>query len=98
MKASLKSLARDMKPGKAAPPPKAVAPEPPYPTAQTRVATRQISAHFNAADVQAFRILAAELDMDVQELLAQAINMIFERHGRPNRLAVTSGRRRKRDA
>lgn len=96
MKASLKSLARDMKP-EPAPKPQA-APEPSYATAQTRVATRQISAHYNAADVQAFRILAAELDMDVQELLAEGINMIFERHGRPNRIAVTSGRRKKRGA
>ena len=97
MKATLKSLAKGMKPEPAPQPPRS-APEPSYPTAQTRVATRQISAHYNAADVQAFRILAAELDMDVQELLAEAINMIFERHGRPNRLTVTSGRRKKRGA
>ena len=37
-----------------------------------------------------------ELDMDVQERLAKALNMTFERHGRPNRIAVASGRRKKR--
>lgn len=66
--------------------------------AQTRIATRQISGHYAADDVQAFRILAAEQDKDVQELLAEALNMVFERYGRPNRIAATSGRRKKRDA
>jgi hypothetical protein len=31
----------------------------------------------------------------VQELLAESINMIFERHGVPNRIVVTSGRRKR---
>jgi hypothetical protein len=94
MKTSLKALAREIKP---APPPK---PEPPpergYATAQTRTDTRQISGHYPTEDVHAFRILAAEMDMDVQELLAEALNMVFERHGRPNRIPITSGRRKKR--
>jgi hypothetical protein len=95
MRASLKAIAKGMK--AEAPPPSA--PDEPaksYPVAQTRTATRQISGHYPAADVHAFRILAAELDMDVQELLAEALNMTFERHGRPNRITVTSGRRKKR--
>jgi len=92
---SLKSLAPKAK--TAPPPPVPLDPEPKgYPTAATRADTRQISGHYPADDVQAFRILAAELDMDVQELLAQAVNMVFERHGRPNRFPVTSGRRKKR--
>ena len=41
------------------------------------------------------RILAAELDRDVQELMAEAINMVFERHGKPNRIEITSGRRKR---
>ncbi|WP_371418409.1 ribbon-helix-helix domain-containing protein [Methylocapsa sp. S129] len=65
---------------------------------QTRATTRQISGHYAAAEVHAFRILAAELDMDVQELLAEALNVTFTRHGHPNRIAITSGRRKKRDA
>ena len=71
-------------PADAMPPPPA--PEKSYAVAQTRTATRQVSGHYPAADVHAFRVLAAELDMDVQELLAEALNMVFERHGRPNRL------------
>ena len=93
MKASLKTLARNMKP-EAAPAP-APAPEASYATAQTRSGTRQISGHYPADDVQAFRILAAEQDKDVQELLAEALNMVFERYGRGNKIAVTSGRRTK---
>jgi hypothetical protein len=39
--------------------------------------------------------LAAELDRGVQELMAEAINMVFERHGRPNRIEIISGRRKR---
>ncbi len=91
---SLKSLAATMKPT-----PVTAAPEPPrvvsYRRAETRAATRQLSGHFPAEDVQAFRVLAAEQDRDVQELLAEAINMIFERYGKPNRIEITSGRRKR---
>jgi hypothetical protein len=71
---------------------------PAYRVAQTRAHTRQISAHYAADTVQAFRVLAAELDMDVQELLAEAINMTFERHGKPDRIDIVSGRRKRRAA
>ncbi len=72
-----------------------VAVEKAYRVAQTRAATRQLSGHFPAEAVQAFRVLAATLDMDVQELLGEAINMTFERHGVPNRIEITSGRRKR---
>ena len=77
--------------------PAAVAPTAPksYRTAQTRAAARQLSGHFRADAVQAFRVLAATLDMGVQELLGEAINMTFERHGVPNRIEITSGRRKR---
>lgn len=93
MKASLKSLRPVQQ--EAAPEPPKPAPEKTYATAQTRANTRQISGHYAAEDVHAFRVLAAENDMDVQELIAEAINMVFERYGRPNRVAVTSGRRKR---
>jgi hypothetical protein len=96
MKSSLKNLAREIAPERPAPK-SAPAPEdaPGYATAQTRNGTRQISGHYPADEVQAFRVLAAEQDKDVQELLAEAMNMIFERYGRGNRVPVTSGRRTK---
>jgi hypothetical protein len=79
---------------KQVPPPPPVA-EKSYRVAQTRAATRQLSGHFPAEAVQAFRVLAATLDVDVQELLGEAINMTFERHGVPNRIEITSGRRKR---
>lgn len=66
----------------------------PYVKPETRKQTRQISAHFPGEDVHAFRILAASQDMDVQELLGEAINMVFERYGCPNRVPIISGRRK----
>lgn len=96
MKSSLKNLAREItpeRPAKASTPAEEAAPS--YPTAQTREGTRQLSGHYPADDVQAFRILAAEQDKDVQELLAEAMNMAFERYGKSNRVPVTSGRRTK---
>ena len=81
---------------KAAPTPQPEAnPEKPYAIAETRRATRQISGHYPADDVLAFRTLAASTDKDVQELLAEAINMVFERYGLPNRFPIKSGRRTK---
>lgn len=101
MKASLKTLAKDMQAEKVTPMLGRAAAqqdqqEPSYRVAQTRTDTRQISAHYPAEVVQAFRVLAASLDMDVQELLAECINMGFERHGRPERIEIISGRRKRR--
>ncbi len=96
MKTSLKTIAGTMKAGPVAvPAPAKPAAEKSYRVAETRATTRQLSGHFPAEDVQAFRVLAATLDVDVQELLAESINMIFERHGVPNRIVVTSGRRKR---
>lgn len=33
--------------------------------------------------------------MDARELLAEGIDMVFERFGRPNRIDMTSGRRKR---
>ena len=38
---------------------------------------------------------AADQDTDVQELSASGINMVFEWFGRPERLEITSGRRKR---
>ncbi len=84
-----------MKPASPAPQPAAAPAEKPYRVAETRASTRQLSGHFPAADVQAFRRLAVDCDKDVQELLAEFINMGFERHGLPNRITLTSGRRKR---
>jgi hypothetical protein len=79
--------------------PDVAAPEPQdahsYRTAATRSDTRQLSGHFPAEQVKAFRVLASVQDMDVQELLAEGINMVFERYGVPDRVEIVSGRRKR---
>lgn len=69
--------------------------ERPYRTAQTRSDTRQISGHFKPEVQQALKLIAVEQDRDIQEILAEALNMVFSRYGKPTRVEVTSGRRRK---
>lgn len=103
MKASLKDLAR----GSAAPAPipatvtadaSQIEPSgsgPAYRTAQTRSDTRQVSGHFKVEVSQTLKLIAVEQDRDIQEILAEALNMIFERYGKPTRAEVTSGRRKK---
>jgi hypothetical protein len=71
-------------------------PEPPrYRTAQTRSDTRQVSGHFKPEVAQTLRLIAVEQDRDVQEILAEALNMVFQRYGKATRADVTSGRRKK---
>ena len=101
MKASLKELAR----GSTAPAavsataqPSAIEPStsaPAYRTAQTRSDTRQVSGHFKVDVSQTLKLIAVEQDRDIQEILAEALNMVFERYGKPTRAEVTSGRRKK---
>jgi hypothetical protein len=70
-----------------------------YRTAQTRSDTRQVSGHFKPEVQQTLRLIAVEEDRDVQEILAEALNMLFSRYGKATRAEVTSGRRKKgRDA
>jgi hypothetical protein len=64
-----------------------------YRTAQTRNDTRQIGGHFKPEVSQTLRLIAVEQDKDVQEMLAEALNMLFSRYGKPVRAEVTSGRR-----
>lgn len=65
-----------------------------YRMARTRTNTRQIGGHFDAAVAQAFNVLAAEQDKDNQQLLAEALTMLFKRYGKPVVVEVPSGRRR----
>lgn len=91
---SLKSLAAV---GGAAEQPRPAA-EPVTPAArvaQTRENSRQVSGHYRPEVAQALRMLAAEQDREQQELLAEALNMLFERYGKAIR-AAPLGTRRKR--
>jgi hypothetical protein len=98
MKASLKDLAGRSAAGPAAATMTAPQPEPGgagYRRAQTRTDTRQVSGHFKADVSQTLRLIAVEQDRDVQEIMAEALNMVFERYGKATRAEVTSGRRKK---
>jgi hypothetical protein len=103
MKSSLKELAarRSGAVEQPAEPPSAPANEAPppeplrYRTAQTRSDTRQVSGHFKPEVSQTLRLIAVEQDRDVQEILAEALNMVFQRYGKATRADVTSGRRKK---
>lgn len=66
-----------------------------YRTAQTRSETRQVSGHFKPEVQQTLKLIAVEQDRDVQEILAEALNMVFSRYGKPTRAEVTSGRRKR---
>jgi hypothetical protein len=99
VKSSLKDLARRAAGPEASPPANdAERPEPEprgYRTAQTRNDTRQVSGHFKPDVAQTLRLIAVEQDRDIQEILAEALNMMFERYGKATRAEVTSGRRKK---
>jgi hypothetical protein len=69
---------------------------PSYRTAKTRIGSSALSGHFPTEDATAFRALAASQGKDVQELLGEALNLIFTQYGLSNRINVTSGRRTRR--
>lgn len=103
MKASLKSLAGGSGKSAVAAGLAAEAPAPATPseatrsyrTAQTRIETRQVSGHFKPDVAQTLRLIAAEQGRDIQEILAEALNMVFARYGKAIRAEVSSGRRKK---
>jgi len=64
-----------------------------YRVAKTRLASRAIGGNFPAEPVLAFRVLAAKEEKDVQQLLAEAINLLFEHKGVAARIPIFSGRR-----
>ncbi len=74
------------------------APAKSYRVAKTRLASRAIGGSFPAEPVLAFRVLAAAEEKDVQQLLAEAINLLFERKGVKERIPVFSGRRTRASA
>ena len=95
MKTSLKDLVAANAPAPQPPEPTPEKPqtEPSYRTAQTRADTRQVGGHFKPEVAQTLRLIAVEQDRDVQEILAEALNMVFGRYGKATRAEVTSGRR-----
>lgn len=102
MRASLKSIAGGGGTDAVAASVTAEPPAPPpeqdqrrYRTAQTRADTRQVSGHYKPDVAHTLRLIAAEQGRDVQEILAEALNMLFARYGKATRAEVSSGRRKK---
>ena len=63
-------------------------------TAQTRNDTRQIGGHYKPEVAQTLKLIAAEQDRDGQEILTEALNMVFTKYGKPTRAEVASRRRK----
>ena len=88
---SLKSLVAAETPS--APPAQPVK-APSSPVARTRENTRQVGGHFAPEVAQALRLIAVEENRDIQEIIGEALNMVFTRYGKTTRAVVVSGRRR----
>ena len=57
---------------------------PPHPRARTRAnGTKQIAGHFPAEVAWQLRELAVERRITVQALLGEALNDLFQKHGKP---------------
>jgi hypothetical protein len=97
MKTSLKNLVRGQEDAAPKPPPAPQEAEEARPAkaAATRTNTRQVSGHYPPEVAQTLRLIAVEQDKDVQEILAEALNMLFARYGKPTRVNLVSGRRKK---
>lgn len=97
MKTSLKNLVRGQEDATPKPPPAPQEAEEARPAkaAATRTNTRQVSGHYPPEVAQTLRLIAVEQDKDVQEILAEALNMLFARYGKPTRVNLVSGRRKK---
>ena len=67
---------------------------PPATQAKPRVrqATRQIAAHFPEEVAWQLRELAVERRTTIQALMAEALNDLFQKHGRPEIAPVEQGR------
>jgi hypothetical protein len=57
-----------------------------------RQATRQIAAHFPEEVAWQLRELAVERRTTIQALMAEALNDLFQKHGRPEIAPVEQGR------
>lgn len=71
---------RDLEPAPAPPPPPEAREAPPP---RTRVGTKQIAAHFPEEVAWQLRALAVERKTTVQNLMAEALNDLFAKHGKP---------------
>jgi hypothetical protein len=74
------------------PPPATPSPAAKPARARSRLATKQIAAHFPPEVAWQLRELAVQRRTTSQALLAEALNMLFERYGKPPLASVEPGR------
>ena len=67
--------------------------DPPSPAVRTRIATKQIAGHFPDDVAWQLRALALERRTTVQNLLAEALNDLFAKHGKPELAPLNSSTR-----
>lgn len=70
----------------------AAAPPAPQAKPRGRQATRQIAAHFPEEVAWQLRELAVERRTTIQALMAEALNDLFQKHGRPEIAPIEQGR------
>jgi hypothetical protein len=73
--------------------PSTEAPEAPGRIAKTRMGTKQIAAHFPEDVAWQLRGLAVERKTTVQNLMAEALNDLFAKHGKPEVAPIERERR-----
>jgi hypothetical protein len=81
------STRRTIEPEPVIPPPDAAAPSR---AVRTRIATKQIAGHFPDDVAWQLRAIALERRTTVQNLLAEALNDLFAKHGKPELAPVNS--------
>lgn len=55
----------------------------PSPVAPSRIGKKRVQGYFSARVKRQLRVLAAELDATEEELVARALNLLFEKSGLP---------------
>ena len=81
--ADIAAVAGSMRRQTPLPPPTEPASSQPSRLARTRTGTKQVAAHFPAEVAWQLRALAVERRTTVQDLLAEALNDLFAKHGKP---------------
>lgn len=56
---------------------------PKAPVPPSRVGTKAITVHFSSDVRRQLKSLAADLELDVQDLVAEGLNLVFAKYGRP---------------
>ena len=76
------SLADALKPRRAPPAPQAPGPEPDAPRTPSRRGRKAVTIYLDTAAYRQLRMLALEQSRSVQDLMTEATNDLFQKHGK----------------